>query len=558
MPLFHQRKFWIIAGVLVALKLWFVSSQPLLAVGWAAHDDRLFLRLAGKILGGEWLGDYNQLTLAKGPAYSLFIASTVVTGVPLPLAQHLLYLLACYLVVRAVRDLLPGDAWALLLFGALWWQPMSFQMTVLGRVLRQNLYTPVTLLVFAGLAALHTRAFAAPRIRALWAALLGFALGVLWLTREESIWIAPACIMLPLAAALSLRTTPKGWARAGWPCAVAATAAALPIVAVCAMNARAYGWFGTVEFRAPAFIAAYGAISRVQAGPSLPLVPVSRAARQALYDVSPAFAELRPYLEGELGENWAKASYHTTHLDASQREIAGGWWMWALRDAVVMAGHAPSAGEALAFYQRLADEVNDLCDRGQSPAGPRRHTLIPAWRPEFSASLWREWPGYFRYFATFDGVDAHTPSSVGDARGLRMFRDLTQWHLSHSDEAPELDTRVSADARRLRVEALHQIERGLRWACIALVGAGLFAWIWRLASAARRLTPPGYLWWFASACLGSAFAIVLINLLVHVTSFSNLSPGAFAQAYPLIVLFAVLAVVDAIDGRRLRATRGPG
>jgi hypothetical protein len=57
--------------------------------------------------------------------------------------------------------------------------------------------------------------------------------------------------------------------------------------------------------------------------------------------------------EGELGENWAKASQTTTHLEAAQREIAGGWWMWALRDAVVRT--IPDFGVRLAPVEWAGD-----------------------------------------------------------------------------------------------------------------------------------------------------------------------------------------------------------
>ena len=89
-----------------------------------------------------------------------------------------------------------------------------------------------------------------------------------------------------------------------------------PIFAVCALNARSYSWFGSVEFRASEFKDAYGALLRVRVGPGIPFVPVTRQAREAIYAVSPTFATLRPHLEGPIGEGWAGASSDVTHLPA--------------------------------------------------------------------------------------------------------------------------------------------------------------------------------------------------------------------------------------------------
>jgi hypothetical protein len=341
-----------------------------------------------------------------------------------------------------------------------------------------------------------------------------------------------------------------------WPMGLAASVASACTAAVCMINAYAYGWFGTVEFRAAEYTAAYGSLTRVDVGPFIPRVPVTRAAREAVYQVSPAFAELRPFLEGFLGEAWARNSVYVTQLDPSQREIAGGWWMWALRDAAADAGHMRSAREALAFYQRIADEVNAACDQGKLAAHPRRDTMLPPWRPEYTAHLKQDLPDFFRYFGTFDGFNVQLDPSVGDPQSLQLFRDLTQWHLSNVEEPPERQTPYSTAARAYRIRTLHYIGHTLRWGCALLVLAGVAAWMWSLLRAAWQRRLPGYLWWFASACLGAAGGIVLINLLVHVTSFPNLSPGAFAQGYPVIVLFGVVAAADAFASR-LRPSEVP-
>ena len=57
---------WIVVLLTVA-KLWLTSGQAIYAIGSAAHDDQLFLKLADSIVRGAWLGPYDQLTLAKGP-----------------------------------------------------------------------------------------------------------------------------------------------------------------------------------------------------------------------------------------------------------------------------------------------------------------------------------------------------------------------------------------------------------------------------------------------------------------------------------------------------------
>ncbi len=59
-----------------------------------------------------------------------------------------------------------------------------------------------------------------------------------------------------------------------------------------------------------------------------------------------------------------------------------------------------------------------------------------------------------------------------------------------------------------------------------------------------RRQRPSYLFWVSSAALAGAGAVLTINLLVHVMSFPNLGPGAFAQGYPLLLLFGAVAILD--------------
>ncbi len=541
-----RRWFLALAAALVVLKLWLVAAQPVVAIGGAGHDDQLYLALARHLLNGEWLGPYSQFTLMKGPVYSLFIAGSFLLGVPLPLAQHLLYLAGCVALVQALRPhLRPAAACAL--FAVLWWNPMSYELPVLGRVLRQNVYTPLTLLSFAGAIALATRQSAPARVRAAWGILLGASAAGLWMTREETIWIVPSALVLLGAAAWASWRAGDRLRSLVAPVVAAVAVGGAALLAVCALNLHAYGWFGTVEFRAPEFLAAYGSLQRIDSSP-IPYVPVTREAREKAYAVSPAFAELRPYLDGDIGRGWAVPSAALTGHPPADREIAGGWFMWALRDAVIAAGHGRSARDALDFYGRVAAEVNRACDRGRLAAGPRHDTMVPRWRPEMLRRLTRTLPGYTLSFVTFRGFSARPAVSMGNAWVLQLFRDLTRWRLAPSTEAPELDLPLQQRFDGMRIEILQWTGKGVRWIGAGIFLAGLACWL-RAGISAVRTRRAGYLFAVATASLIGAAAVLAVNLLVDVMAFPNSGPGALAQGYPLLLLFGCAAIIEAFQRR---------
>jgi hypothetical protein len=534
---------WVAVGLTFA-KLWLTQGQAIFAIGTAGHDDQLFVKLAESLVSGNWLGPYDQLTLAKGPFYSIWIALVFLIGLPLGFAQQLAYAGACAVVVRALTPLVKTGAGRLTAYAFLLWNPMSFEASSLGRVLRQHVSTPLALLIFAGLIALYTRRAEPLRRLAPWAATLGGAVGAFWLSREDAAWIVPSIVLLGAAIVAGVVRSPAGtWRtqlRAGL---LAVLCGAVPVILVCWQNARHYEWFGTVELRASEFKDAYGALLRVRVGPELPYVPVTRQAREAIYAISPTFAQLRPHLDGPIGEGWAGASSYVTHLPAEERQIGGGWFMWALRDSVAAIGYCHNAGDALAFYRRVAMEVNQACDDGRLPAGHRRSGFLPPWRQ----GLTREWlaatSGFVDYFVSFRSFSAYPPASIGGRDELLLFSDLTRDRLAPSPALePTTPRQAALDAWKLfALQAIGKVLRQLIFwlvlaaQVVALVRAAQLAW-------QRRLT---YLFVLAAAAWGACAATILIDALIHVTSFPALAVAYLDSAYPLLLLFVIAVILDA-------------
>jgi hypothetical protein len=540
MTFVSKIRWWLwLAIALTVAKLWLTCGQAIFAIGSAGHDDQLFVKLAESILKGDWLGPYDQLTLAKGPFYSLWIAAVFIIGLPLGIAQQLAYAGSCALVVRALAPQMKSGWGRLAAYSLLLWNPMSFEASSLSRVLRQHVSTPLALLIFAGMIALYTRRDRPFRHLAGWAALLGGALGAFWLTREDGVWIAPSLLLLAGAIVVgAVRDQPRPWQSMLWATLLAAVCAMIPVVTVCWINALHYHWWGAVEFRAGEFKDAYGALLRVKVGPEIPFVPVTRQAREAIYAVSPSFALLKPALEGPIGEGWAGTSSDVTHRPAEEHEIGGGWFMWALRDSVAAAGFCRDAGTALAYYHRLAVEVNQACDDGRLPAGPRRSGFLPPGHP----GLAREWLGacqeFAEYLVWFRAFSAYAPASIGSVDELRPFRDLTRDRLAPAsyDTEPPLPHQSALD--HWKVRTLQAIGRAMRGVCLWLILAAQCAAAVRLVQLAwrRRLT---YAFVLAAAAWGACAAMILMGSLVHVTSFPSLSVTFFDSAYPTLLLFVV-------------------
>lgn len=374
-PVRVSRSTWLLIAIAVTalvIKLWLAGAISLRVNQWAHHDDLWFLSAAESILAGDWLGEYSEMTLIKGPGYPLWLALVASLGLPLLVAQQLLYAAACGALAQALAPIVrPGVR--CILFVLLLFNPVTVTVGVATRIIREGVYPALAMLVVAGAFGCVLRLNDSPIRWRSWLWLGAVAAPVFWWTREEGVWLTPA-----LAAAFVLLT---GWLATDWRlrwrralelAAVPAVLLAAAHVGLVATHAWRYDVPAVVELKHPAFLDAYGSLTRVHHRETIPRVPVPRETRQRIYAASPAFRELEPFLEGEIGARWARS------WPKAEGEIAGGWFMWALRKAVAAAGYYERGGEAvLAYYRRLAKEVDAACDSGQLEAGPARSTMVP-------------------------------------------------------------------------------------------------------------------------------------------------------------------------------------
>src|SRR5258708_2036504 len=314
---------------------------------------------------------------------------------------------------------------------------MAWAPEVGGRVVREGLYTSLSLLVLA----LAIRVFVERRaeplcedLRRKWPAMIGLGLAgaLYWLTREEGAWLAPS-LAVPFLCWLARPAPRRREARA--PRSMALFVAiplgsfALAVGAVDFVNYKKYGVFRNNDFRSDDFPAAYGALSRISHADWQRYVVFPGDARQKAYAVSDAASELQSFFEGPGGDFWREVACHDTGRTGC-REILAGWFMWALRDAVAAAGHYSSAPEAWQFHLRLAREVNDACERGAIACGPPLASLVPRWHEDYLRPVLRACGSVFVSLISLGDVKARIAPSIGNEEELERFRRMTHGRLA--------------------------------------------------------------------------------------------------------------------------------
>ena len=569
---------WLVIFGLAALKLWLVSDQTLRFRGQSDHDSALFVKLAGSLLEGEWLGPYDRFTLIKGPGYPIWIAAMHVLGVPLLWARQWLYVLACIALTTALRRVLASPFVWVPLLALLLFNPVTFDPGTLI-VSREGFYASVTGAVLAGLACLHHARRGAPIVMALWAVVLGAAFALFWVTREEGLWLLPAFLTLPLFTLWSVwRGDPADRRVRMGLCLLPYAVCGLGLGAVMTLNQQRYGIRCVTELGTPQFGTALGTLQRVEPHERKQAIPVPAATRKRLYEVSPSFKRLEPFLEGSAGNSWKIVSRRRLGLTPDEADIGGGWFVWAFREAADLAGMHQVGPGALAFYDGLSRELSEALDDGRL-SGTMADTLAPPWHPSYGPQLLARVVEGAVFLGTFSrvGTLVYRPASTGTDEHLAQVEELIGAKLWYGPgpAAPELGLPPDAlpdeqsgtpsadrpdEATNVvpggpdsgaRKNARRVVSRIYRLATPTLSGAAVLAF---LVTCLLRLRRRALSFLFVLNASLVACVIVRTALLafIDLASFPAITHLYFLPSYVLLLLFHVTAPGDLVALLRSR------
>lgn len=541
--------------------LWLRMAFPVNAVA-AGHDDLLFVRLAVSMGSGDWLGAYNNLTHAKGIAYSFFLLLNHVAGLPLKFSEQALYLVAALAFSLTMGRLLRSRLATFAIFVVLALMSAVWLSGVGGRVVRESFYMALSLLMLTlgmrcWLLPAGASAFGLPaeHLRAKWPQLLalGFVAGLFWLTREEGVWMLPSMAVLAAYWLWQQRKSWRHWAPVLSFLVLPLTAMGVVVGTVNAINYSHYGVFRNNDFRSSDFQAGYGALTRIRPQTWQRYVPFPADARQRAYEMSAAARELQPFFEGAGGEFWRNVGCTQTRTEPCP-EILSGWFMWALRDAVAHAGHYRDAPSAQAFYQRLAAEIDAGCQAKPQYCRRQRATLVPPWHKSYLADTLVAARAVFQTLVTLGAWSPGVGHSLGEASYLAVFQAVTNGPLAPAADAPaQAEPQSPAivsprDTVRWGLATrIHSLQARILPFALPLALAGWALWLLAAGLRRRGLDPVLVV---ATALVAAVATRVMLLAFLEATSIPSNN-----MLYLLPVMPMVLAVLPVVFFGLLRLAR---
>jgi len=347
--------------VCLAAGVLFVIVFQHLPIGYfanAVHDDGWFVHKAISIASGQWFGtSYDNLTLMKGPGYPFFLVLVSASGIPIAMAEAILMVFAVGLLCLNLARLTGAYRSCAAIFVITLWHPVFLT----PRLLREGIYPSQIFLLVALLIDIFLLESSRKRIVTS-SLLFGFVFSWYWLTREEGGWIVPAVMVFVTGAVILAWQDPARLRTFAIATAIMLTSTVALVSTFGLINKLEYGAYQLVDFKDAGFNDALDALYSVQVGDPTPYLPIPKRVRLEVYKVSPQFAELRKFFDGQQAPPWSNEG--CAYYPQTCGDIAGGWIVWAMRDAAASVGKYATPNDASRFFSDMAKEVRDACAKG--------------------------------------------------------------------------------------------------------------------------------------------------------------------------------------------------
>ena len=349
----------VIAILIIIFQIYLVSVQPIDARIASTYDDVLMVEQASSILEGKWLGDYNCLTLVKGPFTPVFMAVAKLCHIPFLIAQDIFFIIACIFLIYVFKDIIKSNILKIITLVLLIFNPIIYS-TEICRAYRDGIYLALIIYLIAfSFAVFLKRKDTMSKL--IWYYIgLGFTIGSIFLCREEIVWLIPYLLIFVIMTIIYIVKDKEVLQKKQKILLflVPILIVILMIISVMFLNYKYYGTFQLNQYWGKEFKEAYGALTRIISEEEIERVPVTTESLEKAYEISPKCRELKEYFDGEL-ENWAMCG------DGSLDQIQGGYFHWALMRAVESKGYYKNAKTANEFYKQMAEEINKACDEGK-------------------------------------------------------------------------------------------------------------------------------------------------------------------------------------------------
>jgi len=370
-PFPSLKIYWILFYSISLFYIIMYSGSNINMLTYAVHDDALYYKLAQSIASFNWLGSYDSLTLAKVPAFAVFLAFCLGTGIPFLLLIAVSNIIAIAFLLRRSMWIFEQKKLLSFLLGiALLFNPFfAYEL----RIYRNQL-AAICFLILLGviIGMFNPNAKKESLLAKVFEAAIAFlGIGFLFYTRDESILYYGILFLTGVSFLLVFRKIKHIRRNLYLP-----TAGLLGILffglLFSALNYAYYGSFTTCERTSAPFTKAIQAFHSVDDPDLKPNYPKSSASREKIRAVAmvvPEFEKMAKIMCDTTNTAFRGSRYFDKEiLDfkfVDNKDIPASHFEWYWIVCAKWAGCYSSAKNAAAFHANLEDKITGALKEGK-------------------------------------------------------------------------------------------------------------------------------------------------------------------------------------------------
>ena len=345
------RKHWFIIAIITVCiaRFLFTFKLPSFYLFEMNHDDGLYVNWLNKLLKGEYLGAYNVRTLIKGPifAFVMFIATLYKIGFSSLLT--ILYTLSCLYFLSSLKNIIKEKKYLIIIFIILMFNPVTYSSDLFQRLYRNSI-SITELLFFVGTL---IRIITIKDKKILNNILLGISISLMFLTREDNIWIYPILIFLIIYSIFKERKI-KVFIISLIPIIILQ----LSLNLVSLVNYKHYGIYTYNEIQKSEFNKTYKKILQIKDDKKIRMVSIPKSTLYKLIDNTKTFNLTKE----ELDRFYNQFNYY--EYESTKGEIYNGNIVWNLREMIALKNGFKSGKQSEEYYKKLGEEIDELFENG--------------------------------------------------------------------------------------------------------------------------------------------------------------------------------------------------
>ena len=345
------KKNWFILSIifLCVLRFLFTCNLPSFYLFRLNHDDGLYVDWLYSLIKGNYLGKYCARTLIKGPVFAFVLLFSVIYKIGFSGLFSILYISSCLYFLSSIKNIIKEKKYLIVIFTFLLFNPVTFSQDLFQRLYRNSISITEFLFFIGAVIKIITL----DNKKVLNNILLGIFISLMFLTREDNIWVYPILLFLPIYQIFKYKKI-KYLLYSIIPILILS----LSLNIVSFINYKKYRVYTYNEIQKSEFHNTFKKILQIKDDDKIHMVSVPRS---TIYKLA-LYTKTFNFTKEEIDLLYYQYNYY--EYESTKGEIYNGNIVWNLRDILYKKYKCKSGKESEAFYKKLGEEIDELFENG--------------------------------------------------------------------------------------------------------------------------------------------------------------------------------------------------